>query len=84
MDIQMPEMDGLQATIEIRKIERERGTHIPIVGLSGNALQQHMEEARRAGMDRFVTKPFTSSELLAALEVGAHSSLASAQREASD
>ncbi len=68
MDFQMPEMDGLQATIEIRKMEQERGTHIPIVGITGHAMQQHLDEARRAGMDRFVTKPFKSSELLAALE----------------
>ncbi|MFP6765225.1 MAG: response regulator, partial [Planctomycetaceae bacterium] len=68
MDIQMPEMDGLQATIEIRKMELGNGTHVPIVGITGHAMQQHLEEARRAGMDRFVTKPFTSRELLAALE----------------
>ena len=67
MDIQMPDMDGLQATIEIRKIEQQSGTHIPIVGITGHAMEQHLEEARRAGMDRFVIKPFTSEELLAAL-----------------
>ncbi len=59
---------GCRRTIEIRKMEQERGTHIPIVGITGHAMQQHLDEARRAGMDRFVTKPFKSSELLAALE----------------
>jgi len=68
MDFQMPEMDGLQATVEIRKMEQEKGTHIPIVGITGHAMEQHLDEARHAGMDRFVTKPFNSSDLLAALE----------------
>jgi signal transduction histidine kinase/DNA-binding response OmpR family regulator len=66
MDFQMPEMDGLQATVEIRKMEKD--THIPIVGITGHAMEQHLDEARHAGMDRFVTKPFTASDLLAALE----------------
>jgi len=67
MDIQMPDMDGLQATIEIRKLEQKNSTHVPIVGVTGHATDRHLEEARRAGMSRFVIKPFTSEELLAAL-----------------
>lgn len=68
LDIQMPELDGLDACREIRRLEREEESgRTPISALSANASTEDREEARNAGMDHFVSKPVTSeniSELL--------------------
>lgn len=55
MDINMPEMDGLEATRRIRKLETHR--RIPIVALTANALKEFEERCLEAGMDDFLTKP---------------------------
>ena len=65
MDVQMPHMDGLEATREIRKIEVERGGHIPIISLSASALAQDKVYCTDAGMDGFVSKPINFDELFA-------------------
>ena len=67
MDVQMPEMDGLQATREIRS--REAGTphHLPIVAMTANALKGDREECLAAGMDGYVAKPFRKQEIPEAL-----------------
>ena len=59
MDCQMPELDGFQATLRIRELEKtgELQTHIPIIGLTANAMQEDRERCARAGMDDYVTKP---------------------------
>jgi CheY-like chemotaxis protein/HPt (histidine-containing phosphotransfer) domain-containing protein len=57
MDMQMPEMDGLQATRAIRSLEVETGGHIPIVAMTANALESDREKCRDAGMDDFMPKP---------------------------
>jgi two-component system sensor histidine kinase/response regulator len=57
MDVQMPEMDGYEATGRIRQQERESGGHIPIVGLTANAMKGDREACLEAGMDEYVPKP---------------------------
>lgn len=73
MDCQMPEMDGYQATKAIRKREAEiavegHGPHIPIVALTAHALDGDRIICLEAGMDDYVSKPFTEQQLLAVLK----------------
>jgi CheY-like chemotaxis protein len=68
MDCQMPVVDGLEATRRIRANERRLGlAPIPVVALTANTALEDREACRRAGMDRFLGKPFTERELLAAM-----------------
>jgi PAS domain S-box-containing protein len=67
MDCYMPELDGYDATIAIRK--REDGkTHVPIVAMTANAMKGDREHCLSVGMDDYVAKPVRADELLAALE----------------
>ena len=69
MDCQMPEMDGLSATQEIRNIERsEKSTsHVPIIAVTAHAMRGDQEECLAAGMDDYLTKPFDFDDLEATL-----------------
>jgi two-component system, sensor histidine kinase and response regulator len=68
MDIQMPEMDGWEATRVIRDEERESGRHIPILAMTAHAMKGDEEKCIGAGMDGYLTKPIRTAELLAALD----------------
>lgn len=68
MDVQMPEMDGLEATKAIRERERETGLHIPIIAVTASAMKRDQEHCIEAGMDSYVSKPVYADELYRAVE----------------
>jgi signal transduction histidine kinase/CheY-like chemotaxis protein/HPt (histidine-containing phosphotransfer) domain-containing protein len=68
MDVQMPEMSGLEATAEIRKREQARGGHIPIIAMTAHAMQGDREVCLEAGMDGYVTKPVQTEILFQTIE----------------
>jgi PAS domain S-box-containing protein len=68
MDVQMPEMDGLEATRQIRAWEQERGLHIPIIAMTAHALRGDREKCLEAGMDDYVSKPLEPKALFNALD----------------
>ena len=63
MDLQMPEMDGFEATRAIRAAERDTNARPPIIALTAAALPEEIHRARLAGVDDYVTKPFQPREL---------------------
>jgi CheY-like chemotaxis protein len=63
----MPEMDGFEACYQIRNLERQKGGHILVVAATAHAMKGDKEKCLAAGMDGYVTKPFTREELLRAV-----------------
>src|SRR5439155_2212534 len=68
MDVQMPELDGLSATVLIRQAERRTGGHVPIVAMTAHAMAGDRERCIAAGMDDYVTKPLMPEELIRTVE----------------
>jgi len=68
MDVQMPEMDGLEATTTIRQREKLSGKHIPIIAMTAHAMTGDKERCLEAGMDKYVSKPLHIRELFSAIE----------------
>jgi len=68
MDVQMPEMDGFEATARLRSEEQVSGLHVPIIALTAHAMKGDLERCLQAGMDAYVTKPIRPDELFAAIE----------------
>jgi CheY-like chemotaxis protein len=68
MDVQMPVMDGVEATAAIREKERTTGKHVPIVAMTAHAMAGDRMRFLKAGMDGYVSKPIHLQELLEAIE----------------
>jgi CheY-like chemotaxis protein len=68
MDVQMPEMDGFEATSAIRVKESRTGAHIPIIAMTAHAMTGDRERCLAAGMDGYVSKPIHAKELFEAIE----------------
>jgi CheY-like chemotaxis protein len=68
MDVQMPEMDGFEATAAIRAAERAHGGHIPIVAMTAHAMSGDEERCLAAGMDAYLSKPIEPRHLFALLD----------------
>lgn len=75
MDMQMPEVDGLEATIAIRSFEKSSGRRTPIVALTANAMIGDRERCINAGMDDYLSKPLRADELITLIEKMASQSL---------
>jgi CheY-like chemotaxis protein len=63
MDLMMPKMDGCECTEQIRKIEETTGKHVPIIAVTARVLPEDRIKCLDAGMDDYLSKPFTLTEL---------------------
>jgi PAS domain S-box-containing protein len=68
MDVQMPEMDGMEATSRIRAKQRPTGSHTPILAMTAYALKGDRQRCLEAGMDGYIAKPIRADELFDAIE----------------
>jgi two-component system sensor histidine kinase/response regulator len=67
MDVQMPEMDGLEATAAIRALETATGSHIPILALTAHTMDDDRERCLAAGMDAYISKPISTKDFMSAI-----------------
>ena len=68
MNVEMPEMDGLEATVMIRVQERQTGKHVPIIAMTAHAMKGGRERCLEAGMDDYLSKPIRAQQLFETLE----------------
>jgi len=68
IDVQMPEMDGFEATAAIREREKNTGIHLPIVAMTAHAMKGDQERCLSAGMDSYVSKPIQPETLFRVVE----------------
>jgi PAS domain S-box-containing protein len=68
MDVQMPVMDGFEATANIRKREKTTGLHVPIIALTAHAMKGYREQCIEGGMDDYLSKPLRANELFDMIE----------------
>ncbi len=68
MDVQMPDMDGLEATRIIREHENETGGHVPIIAMTAHAMKGDRERCLEAGMDGYIAKPIRAKKLYATID----------------
>jgi CheY-like chemotaxis protein len=71
MDVQMPDMDGLQASTRIREVEKRRGTYTPILALTAHTMKGDRERCLAAGMDHFINKPIDAERFVEMVEAAA-------------
>jgi CheY-like chemotaxis protein len=64
MDVQMPVMNGWEATAAIRARERESGAHLPIIAMTAHAMKEDIDRSLAVGMDGYVSKPFQIEALM--------------------
>jgi CheY-like chemotaxis protein/HPt (histidine-containing phosphotransfer) domain-containing protein len=81
MDVQMPGMNGLEATAAIRGAERERGGHLPIVAMTAHAMEGDRDRCLSAGMDAYLTKPVSAALLLEMVDRMVESQMAEGSHE---
>lgn len=68
MDIQMPLMDGFEATLEIRNLDKASGIHTPIVAVTAFAMETDRQKCFEVGMDDYISKPFTKEDFYLIVE----------------
>ncbi len=81
MDVEMPDMDGLDAAAKIRKREKSTGNRIPIIAMTAHAMPGDRERCIQAGMDSYISKPLQTKQLFAAIEALLPNSMDPAQNE---
>lgn len=68
MDVQMPKVDGLEATRMIREKEKARGGHVVIIAMTAHTMAEDKEQCFEAGMDDYISKPVVFDELLSLID----------------